>query len=367
MSTTVQTVVDALEGIAPSRLCLGNDPRGLLLGDPASPVASIGVALDITTEVVEAAVRHGHTMLVAHHPLIYYPVKTLRTSDPFPAPVVARCLRSDIAVACAHTNWDVASGGVNDVLAELLGMVDTRPLRITADTELTMIVVFVPVDHAETVRQALFAAGAGAIGNYDECAFNLRGTGMFRPLAGSNPTLGSHGIRESVDEVRIECIAPANLAGAIVESARKAHPYEEMAHFVAPLVNRVDKLGLGRIGGLCSPANANDFLSAVGRALGTTTVRSSGVNRIVHKVAVCGGAGAELVADAVTAGADALVTSDVRHHEMVDARERGFLLIDAGHAETETPGSRELARRLRSALPNINVVFHNPDGTPAPV
>lgn len=360
---TVADILVALEEIAPSHLCLGNDPRGLLIGDPTQTVQSLGVGLDITSDMVSAAVEQGHAMLIAHHPLIYHPLRTVRTTDPFPSPVVTACLRANLSVACAHTNWDVASGGVNDILGNLLGLAEMRPLRKTYDTDLVMIVVFVPVDYAETVRKALFNAGAGAIGNYDECAFNLQGVGMFRPLEGSNPTLGMHDVRESVEEIRIECIAQASRAGAIVDAAQVAHPYEVMAHFVTPLVNRIEPRGIGRIGVLREPLDRDSFLEHVAKVLANPAVRSSGANRTIQTVAVCGGAGAEFMADAVAAGADALVTSDIRHHEFVEARERGFLLVDAGHAETETPGARELARRLQSALPGINVQFHNPDGS----
>ncbi|MFY7954212.1 MAG: Nif3-like dinuclear metal center hexameric protein [Armatimonadaceae bacterium] len=360
---TVADILSALDTIAPPSLCLGTDPRGLLIGDPQHPVPSLGVALDVTGDIVNAAADHGHTMLVTHHPLIYHPLRSLRTTDPFPSTVVSACVRANMSVACAHTNWDVAPGGINDVLANLLGLTDLRPLRKTQDTELVMIVVFVPVESAETVRQALFAAGAGAIGNYDECAFNLRGTGMFRPLAGSNPTLGTHDVRESVDEIRIECIAQASRTDTIIAAARQAHPYEEMAHFVTPLVNRIEPRGIGRIGVLPEPLDTETFLENVGIALANQSVRSSAVSRSIRVVAVCGGAGAEFMGDALAKGADALVTSDIRHHEFVEARERGFLLVDAGHAETETPGTLQLARRLQSAFPGIAVRFHSPDGT----
>jgi len=364
---TVADILTALDEIAPPHLCLGNDPRGLLIGDPEQSVTSLGVGLDITSDIVSVAADQGHAMLIAHHPLIYQPMRTVRSTDPFPSPVVAACIRANLSVACAHTNWDVAPGGVNDVLGRLLDLREIRPLRKTIETDLVMIVVFVPVEFAEPVRRALFDAGAGSIGDYDECAFNLQGIGMFRPLQGSNPTLGVHDVRTSVEEIRIECIAEASRANAIVAAAQVAHPYEVMAHFVTPLVNRIEPRGIGRIGVLTEPLDRDTFLARLGKVLANAAVRSSGVDRPIRTVAVCGGAGAELMADAVAAGADALVTSDIRHHEFVEARERGFLLVDAGHAETETPGAIELARRLQVALPGIEVHFHTPDGSGARV
>jgi len=364
---TVADAIAALDTIAPPELCLGNDPRGLLLGDPAAPLRSIGVALDITSDVAGEACRQGHGLLVAHHPLIYHPLRSLRSTDPFPAPVVAQCLSSGIAVACAHTNWDVVDGGVNDVLAALLGLQQTQPLKTTHGTALAKIVVFVPQTHAEAVRSALFEAGAGAIGDYDECSFHVDGIGTFRPLEGSNPFLGQIGKRESVAEARIEVILPARLADHVVDRARAAHPYEEMAHYVVPLTNQTDPKGIGRVGNLEDAVPADTFLDRVQIALEMPALRHTGVSAAIRRVAVCGGAGAEFLTDAVAAGADAFVTSDVRHHEFVDARERGILLVDAGHAQTETPGARELARRLAAAMPKTRVLFHEPDGRAATV
>jgi len=354
----------ALESIAPARYRIGDDPHGLILGDANASVGGITVALDVTAEVLRAAKADGHGLVLAHHPLWYQRTRTLRVTDPFPAPVLLEAMRSEIAVACAHTAWDVAPGGINDVLARLLGLGDIRPLGNTHADALSQFVVYVPVASVGPVRDALFAAGAGALGRYDECSFELVGDGSFRPLEGSQPRIGSHGRREIVRETRIEVVLPSRIAHRVVEAARAAHPYETMAFALHSLANTGDSAGLGRIGVLESPRDAAEFLGDIAQALDFSAVRDSGTRRTIRTVAVIGGAGSSEMAAAQIAGADALVTSDVRHHEFVEAAHRDFLLVDAGHAATETPGTLELARRMADALPDVEVLFRNPDGSP---
>jgi len=364
--TTVRDVITALDGIAPPHLCLGDDPRGLLVGDMGAPVTRVALALDVTLPVARAAAVSGAEMAVAHHPLIYHPLRAVRTDDPHPGAVVHECIRSGIAVACAHTNWDVAAGGVNDVLAGLLGLEGTRPLQITRRDPLVKVAVFVPVEARDKVLDAMAAAGAGAIGDYDRCAFWSPGTGTFRPLPGADPYAGEVGKIATADEERLEMVVPEEKWRAVERAMKEAHPYEEVAYDAYSLKNTAAEYGIGRVGRLPEPVPAAEFLSRVRSALSFPEVRMAGpAGRPVQTVAVCGGAGAFLMKDAISAGADALVTSDVRHHEYVDAEANGFLLLDAGHAATEAPGARELARRLRAALEvrGVAVSYHEPDGT----
>ncbi|GAB4468896.1 MAG: Nif3-like dinuclear metal center hexameric protein [Armatimonadaceae bacterium] len=355
---TVGDICNTLETIAPSYLALENDPTGLLVGDWDATVQKVLVALDVTMAVVERAAETGAGMIIAHHPLIYHPLRAVRVDEPHPGRVVYEAIRAGIAVACAHTCWDVAPGGVNDVLAGLLGLEKVRPLKITCREPLVKIAVFVPVEHREAVLNAMAEAGAGAIGEYDRCAFWTSGTGTFRPLPGANPFVGTVGEPEQVAEERLEMIVPETRWRGVVQAMKAAHPYEEVAFDVFPLQNTEQEYGIGRIGELPEPVMAEEFLGRVQKALSFDAVRMAGpVDRTLRRVAVCGGAGANLLPQALASGADALVTSDVRHHEFVDAAERGFVLIDAGHAATETPGSRELANRLAGALPKVPVEF----------
>lgn len=340
----------ALDSLAPPSLALQDDPVGLLIGDPAAAVRGVVVALDATLPVAQAAATRGAGMLIAHHPLIYHPLRVVRRDDPI-GEIVLFCARHQIAVAGAHTNWDVAPGGINDVLSDLLGLTQARPLQITHREPLVKVAVFVPPDAREQVLDAMAEAGAGAIGDYDRCAFLLPGTGTFRPLPGANPHTDTIGQVERTPEEQLEMVAPEAKTATVVTAMKRAHPYEEVAYDVFPLSNTAAEYGIGRIGRLKRPLSAERFLAKVRRALAFPEVRMAGPRaRSVQTVAVCGGAGAFLMGDAIAAGADALATSDVRHHEFVEAEARGFLLLDAGHAATETPGTRELARRLGEAL-----------------
>lgn len=349
---TVADALKALNTIAPPHLALENDPRGLLVGDPSAPVTRIAVALDVTMPVAQEAHRRGAQLIIAHHPLIYHPLRAIRADEAHPGAVVLFCARAGIAVACAHTSWDVAPGGINDVLASLLGLTETRPLQTTCREALVKVAVFVPPDHREKVLDAMAEAGAGAIGDYDRCAFYFPGEGTFRPLPGANPYEGTVGEIERTPEERLEMVVPEQGARAVVSAMKAAHPYEEVAYDVFPLWNVATEYGIGRIGTLTDPLPAEAFLARVKDVLSFPETRLAGPrDRLIRTVAVCGGAGAFLMKDALTCGADALVTADVRHHEFVDAEAHGFVLLDAGHAATETPGTRELARRLQESLP----------------
>lgn len=365
---TVADVLRALDTLAPPHLALDDDPHGLLVGDPAAPVTRVAVALDVTRAVAEAAQALGAEMIVAHHPLVYHPLRAIRQDDSIGAVVLA-CARARMAVACAHTSWDVAPGGINDVLARLLGLSETRPLRITYREPLAKIVVFVPSGARSRVLEAMAAAGAGAIGDYDRCAFWTPGTGTFRPLPGAQPYLGTVGQAEETSEDRLEMIAPEPQVNAVVAAMKAVHPYEEVAYDILPLTNTAAEFGIGRVGTLPEPLSRDALVGRIAALLDFPPVRAVGSEqRVVRTVAVCGGAGAFLLGDALAGGADALVTADVRHHEFVEAEARGLLLIDAGHAATETPGTQELARQLarRLASQNVALTFLAPDGQDLP-
>lgn len=361
--TTVRDAVAALDVIAPSYLALDGDPTGLLVGDPNAILTGIVACLDVTQAVVQAAAEQNANLIVAHHPLIYNKMRAVCADEAHPGAVVRECIRRDINVACAHTCWDIASGGVNDVLADLVGLTDTRPVRTTYREALAQIVVFVPQEAGlrDKLLDAMGCAGAGHLSNslYERCGFWAAGEGTFRPLPGADPHIGTVGTPEVVHEDRMEMIVPVSRVSAVVSAAKAAHPYEEMAYGVYPLQNTGATFGLGRIGDLASgPITGHELVQRVKDALTFDAVRAAGpLDKPLQRVAVGGGACAELVPDAIALGADALVTSDVRHHESIDALARGFLLIDAGHAQTETPGARELGNRLQAALPDTSVTF----------
>ena len=354
--TTIAQIIAVLYQIAPAHLCMDGDPHGLLIGDPDAPVSHLVVSLDVTPAVVDEAVRRGAQMIVAHHPLIYNPIRRLVADGSFPGGVVLTCARAGIAVACAHTNWDIAEGGINDVLAGLLNLRDTRPVRATYRESLVNITLYVPLENRAAVFAAMTDAGAGFLTGslYDQCGFWATGTGTFQPRAGADPY-----VTGPLTENRLEMLAPAATLPQILAAMRASHPYEEVAYNVFPLANTGKEWGIGRVGTLTEPMTRTELLQRVRTALGFDAVRFRGGDEDapIRTVAVGGGACAFLVEDAIRQGADALITSDVRHHEFVDAEARGFLLVDAGHRETETPGTRELARRLGEELPELTVDF----------
>lgn len=335
MSVKCQMVVDAIDKIAPQYLAEGWDNVGLLLGNPSQPISKILVALDVTQAVADFAAEHKVDMIISHHPIIFKGLKNLRTDLPH-GRVLATLIKADIAVYSAHTNLDISSGGINDILAAKLELINTIPLTTSNADKLIKLVVFVPEDHLESVRTAVTNAGAGHIGNYSHCSFHTNGTGTFLPLLNSKPFIGEQGSLEQTSEVRLETIMPESISRKVLKSMLKAHPYEEAAFDLYPLLNQGSSLGLGRIGYLPVAQTLDQLVNMVKNRLGTSSVNVVGNgDRVIAKVAVCGGSGADLINKSVFAGADVLITGDVKYHEAQDAAAAGIAIIDAGHFATE--------------------------------
>ena len=337
MSIKCQVVMEAMDRLAPRQLAAQWDNVGLLAGSPAQDVHKIMVTLDVTLAVVEQAIASGADLIIAHHPLLLKPIQSLRTDSP-QGKLIAAILRSGIAVFAAHTNLDIADGGVNDVLAAKLQLTDVRSLAVDMTDELLKLVVFVPQTHAQAVHDALAKAGAGHIGHYSHCMFQAEGKGTFMPLAGAEPFIGRQGQLEQVAEIRLETILPAKIRRRVVSALLKVHPYEEVAYDLYSLKNPGATYGLGRIGRLTAPVALNDLAAMVKDSLQVAFVRITGKSaKTITTVAVCGGSGAGLLHKAVFAGADVLITGDVKYHEAQEAVTAGIALIDAGHFATEQP------------------------------
>jgi dinuclear metal center YbgI/SA1388 family protein len=297
--------------------------------------------------VVSAAVQSNTNMIIAHHPLIFKGITNIRT-DMHHGQLLARLLKADIAVYAAHTNLDIAANGVNDVLVERLQLRQAQPLSVSYTEKLVKLVVFVPQTHVEQVRRAIIQAGAGHIGNYSNCTFQSDGMGTFLPLTGANPFIGEQGKLEVVPEFRLETIMPEKISRRVIKSMCKAHPYEEVAYDIYPLHNVGPVAGLGRIGKLAQAVSFADFIFQVKAALGIGQVSAVGsTTKMISKVAVCGGSGAGLIGKAVFAGADVLVTGDVKYHDAQDALAAGIAIIDAGHFSTEQPVIAHVAEYLK--------------------
>ncbi|MCL6572424.1 MAG: Nif3-like dinuclear metal center hexameric protein [Bacillus sp. (in: Bacteria)] len=323
-------VIQLFEQFSPKGLAMEGDKIGLQIGRLNKKIERIMIALDVLENVIDEAIEKNVQLIIAHHPIIYRPLKNLLT-DTVQGKMIEKLLAHDIAVYTAHTNLDVAKGGVNDLLAEALGLLDAEVLVPTFDTKLKKLVVFVPVSHAEVVRQALGNAGAGFIGNYSHCSFSANGTGRFLPGDNTNPYVGNAGQLEEVDEVRLETIVPEHLLKKTITAIIKVHPYEEVAYDVYPVENKGEVLGLGRIGKV-SEMTLGQFVEKVKTVFEVEHVRVVGdLSSKVKKVAVLGGDGNKYFMNAKFKGADVYVTGDIYYHTAHDALTQGLNMIDPGH------------------------------------
>jgi dinuclear metal center YbgI/SA1388 family protein len=326
-----QTVIQLMEELAPKHYAMPDDKIGLQLGSLAKEIKKVLVALDVTEEVADEAVRIGADLIIAHHAIIYRPLSNLQTDTPA-GRLYTKLIKHDIAVYIAHTNLDVADGGINDMMAQALGLQDMRHLEDVHTEKLKKLIVFVPETHHERVQQAVFAAGAGGIGKYSNCSFNIEGTGTFLPQEGADPFIGELGKLEKVPEIRLETIVPESAEKRVVAAMLKAHPYEEVAYDLYSMDLKGRTFGLGRVGKLPEATTLGGLAEAVKMAFQVPALRVVGdPDRPVRKVAVLGGDGNRYVRHALFAGADVLVTGDIGYHTAQDALAAGLAIIDPGH------------------------------------
>ena len=355
---TVQDVATALEAWAPPGSKLSYDNVGLQVGDPNRAVTTVLIALDLTPAVVDEAEAMGADLIVTHHPLLFKPLKRLGPTD-FVSGLAYRLAQLGIAYYAIHTNLDAAPDGVSFALAEHLGLESVRFLDGMRDS-LAKLVTFVPASHADAVRAALAEAGAGRIGDYTACSFSSSGTGRFRPGAGTDPFSGTPGALESVDEVRLEVEVARWDVARIVRALLQAHPYEEVAYDVYHVEQSATRAGLGAVGTLATPEPLRDFLRRVSDRLDAASLRYVGDDdALIETVAVCGGSGSSLIAQARAAGADAYVTADVTYHTFFEPLSLDgtpqLALIDAGHYETEWITERLLTDWLAAQFEGLSV------------
>lgn len=329
----IATITGVLEKLAPPVYQESYDNAGLLTGNPGWECSGIICSLDATEAVILEAKEKGCNLVVAHHPIIFSGLKKINGKNYVEKAVIA-AIKHDIAIYAIHTNLDNVLLGVNGRIADRLGLVNRRILAPKTG-QLMKLYTFVPDDHAEQVRSAIFAAGAGHIGNYSECSFNADGTGTYKAGEGANPFLGQVGIRHEEPEVKIEVIFPSYLQNSIVHALIKAHPYEEVAYDLVALANKHQQVGSGLLGELPDPCTEENFLHQVKKAFGLQVIRHTRLTgNPVKKVALCGGAGSFLVSAAIAAGADVYLTADVKYHEFFEANDR-LLFADIGHWESE--------------------------------
>jgi dinuclear metal center YbgI/SA1388 family protein len=357
MSVRLAEIIAVLDEAYPPRLAHDWDSVGLVCGDPDEQVDSVTVAVDATAAVVDTVGHRG--LLLAHHPLLLRGVDTVAASTPKGA-LIHRLIRTGAALFTAHTNADAASPGVSDALAAVLGLtVDAVLDPAVGGPPQERWVILVPPTHAERLRQALFAAGAGTVGDYTHCSWSVVGEGQFLPGPAAEPTAGQVGTLECGPEERVEVIAPAALRRSVLAALRAAHPYEEPSFDVVARTPMPDGVGIGRIGTLPEPLRFADFAARVGSALPQTSwgVRAAGdPEATVSRVAVCGGAGDSLLSAARGAGVQAYVTADLRHHPADEHRRASDVgLVDVAHWASEYPWCAQAAglirQRFGAALP----------------
>lgn len=350
----IAEIIRFLEQAAPLSLQESYDNAGLITGSPAWDCTGIMVSLDATEEVILEAKSKGCNLLVAHHPIVFSGLKKINGKN-YVEKAVISSIKHDIAIYAIHTNLDNIANGVSAKMAEKLGLVNTQILQPKPNL-LKKLYTFVPVAQAEEVRSAIFKAGGGTIGLYDECSFNITGTGTFRASEGTNPFVGQIGKRHEEEEVKLEVIFPAWLEKKVVWAMIKAHPYEEVAYDIVALDNPFSSVGSGMIGELKEPMPATDFLQQVKNQFHLSIIRHTPLpGKPISKVAVCGGAGSFLTKTAMAAGADIYITGDVKYHEFFDA-ENGMILADIGHWESEQFTIELLADWLSGKFLNFAVL-----------
>ncbi len=358
----IKDITHYLEQFAPVGYQESYDNSGLLTGDEQWTAKGVLITLDCTEQVIEEAAANECNLVIAHHPILFRPLKQI-TVKTYVERTIISAIKKDIAIYAIHTNLDNIIDGVNNKLAQRLGLSQLNILKPKA-AGLKKLVTFTPKSDTSKVLEALHKAGAGAIGNYSDCAFMTEGTGTFRPNQEANPHIGKTNELEKVAEDRIEVILPNHLQNQILTALNLAHPYEEVAYYLQELTNVNQEVGSGMTGKLESPLTANDFLQHLKQQLGTPVLKHTEPGEsLIQKVAICGGAGSFLTNQAIKASCDAFITSDIKYHEFFDADGK-LLLVDVGHYESEVATKDLLGDIINKKFPKFAVRLSETDTNP---
>lgn len=346
-------IFSILEQIAPLSYQEDYDNAGLIIGAYDQVCTGALITLDVTDKVIDEAIENHLNLIIAHHPIIFRPLKTITTKNII-GKMIIKAIKNNISIYAIHTNLDNVPIGVNKKLCDILGIRNPTILS-PGRQDLIKLVTYAPEAYADKVRTALFNAGAGSIGNYDQCSFNTPGTGTFRAGEGTHPFVGEQQILHSESEIRIETIFPEHMRGKIIAALQKNHPYEEVAYDLFKLKNINKNIGAGMIGTLERPIPVYTFLQQVKQKLNIPVIRHTAEsNTLVSKIAVCGGSGSDLIHMAKVAGADIYLSGDIKYHEFFDGGNQLFL-ADIGHYESEQYTKDLLFEVLKEKIPKFAV------------
>lgn len=338
------------------------DNSGLQVGLPDQEITSAMICLDVTEKVVSEAIQSECNLLISHHPLIFNGIKRI-TGNTSTEKILYEAVKNDIAIYSAHTNLDMLSNGVSHKMAEKIGLEKISVLSPSAD-RLLKLVTYIPEAHYEKVKNALFEAGAGVIGNYDNCGYAVSGTGSFRGNEATNPFAGEKGKIHLEKEIRFETVLFTHLRDKVLKALVEAHPYEEVAYDLYALENNNIGIGLGCVGILHDPLTETDFLKLIYSVFDARGIKySNPTDKTVSKVALCGGSGASLIFDAIHSGADVYLTADIKYHDFFNAENR-ILLVDAGHYESEKFSTEILKDLIIKKFPKFAVRFSETNTNP---
>lgn len=350
MQARVKDITQIMENLFPVYLAEKWDNVGLQIGSYQNPASRVLIALDIDNDVLQYGIEQKVDMIITHHPLFFNGIKSINY-DQSQGSLLKGIIEAGITVYSAHTNLDAGERGLNQILAERIGLNDIKPLDKHHTEILYKLVVYVPVDHESIVRQAILEAGAGHIGMYKDCSFRMKGTGSFRPLEGSRPFIGQEGSLEELDEYRLETVVPQPKLEKVLQKMQQAHPYEEVAYDVYRLEKPGSVFSLGRMGKLSTEMTLQELCLQIKNCLGLESVRVVGdLKQSVKKVGVVSGAGASFIEKSRGKGCDVLLTGDLKYHEAKNAMELGIAVIDAGHQGTEQIMSNYLCNVLEEEI-----------------
>lgn len=363
LTMQIKDILSEIERFAPLPYQESYDNCGVQVGDISLEASGAILTLDVTEAVVEEAIAAGCNLIIAHHPLIFSGLKSI-TGRNYVERVVLKAIKHDITIYAAHTNLDNVQAGVNRKIAEKLKLKHTRILA-PVKGKLYKLITYVPEQSAAALRDALFQAGLGQIGEYSECSFAVSGSGTFRASSEANPTIGqAGGTREDVSEVKLEVLVPEHLKSAAVSALKKAHPYEEVAYELIALENENHTIGAGMVGELESPMPVKEFLEYVKQNMETSCIRHTALHtEKIKTVALCGGAGSFLLKNAIAARADVFITGDYKYHQFFDA-ENKIIIADIGHYESEHFTIEIFSEILKEKFPNFALLFTKTNTNP---